>query len=222
MDPERELRALAVEIAWPETPPLRPALPERGRDLRRVLVAAGAAALAALAVAFAVPQSRAAILRFLHLGAASVQFVERLPVAQERPLAADLGPTLTAAAAKDVLHGAVLLPPLGSAPPLHGSSGVVSMVFRYRGSPVLLSEVYDRDGVFLKKLAASATRVRSVRVGGEPGLWLSGALHVFLFPGAPPRLAGNVLLWQHGSLTVRLEGRALSETDALTLARRLR
>src|SRR5581483_8028348 len=95
MDLERELRALAGEIAWPQTPPLQPTLAPRGRDLRRPLIAAVALALAALAAAFAVPQSRAAILRFLHLGGATIEFVSTLPRAQEAPLSSNLGPTVS-------------------------------------------------------------------------------------------------------------------------------
>jgi hypothetical protein len=41
---------------------------------------------------------------------------------------------------------------------------------------------------------------------------------VVVFPHAAPRLAGHVLVWQHGNLTVRLEGAHLKLGDALTLA----
>jgi hypothetical protein len=54
-------------------------------------------------------------------------------------------------------------------------------------------------------------------------LWLSGRRHVFFGPGgAPPRLAGNVLVWQHGALTLRLEGRDLTLRRAQGLAAELR
>src|SRR3954452_13009374 len=83
MNLETELRAL--EVAWPETPAF--ALARRRR--RWPIVAACAAA--AVAAAFAVPQSRGAILRLFHLGAASVEVVETLPAAERRPLAEGLG-----------------------------------------------------------------------------------------------------------------------------------
>ena len=89
MDLERELRALEVE--WPPTPELRLVLEPVRRGSRRPLFAAVALALVALAAAFAVPQSRGAILRFLHLGGESIQFVETLPPAGTRPLDAGLG-----------------------------------------------------------------------------------------------------------------------------------
>src|SRR5437764_392315 len=64
MNLESELRGLTID--WPETPPLRL---ELGRRRRRWPIAVALAA-AALAAAFAVPQSRGAILRALHLGGA--------------------------------------------------------------------------------------------------------------------------------------------------------
>jgi hypothetical protein len=219
---EPELRALAREIAWPPTPTLQPQLEPRRRELRRPLLAAVALAVTAAAVAFAVPQSRAAILRFFHLGAATVQLVERLPTAQERPLGAGLGPVLPTATARTAMHGNLLLPPLTPPPPLHLRDGIVSLLFRYHSAPVLLSEVYDRDGILLKKLAGTATHIVPVRVDSNPGLWLSGAAHVYFFPGAPRRLAHDVLLWHDGNLTLRLEGRHLTETAAKTLAHALR
>jgi hypothetical protein len=175
----------------------------------------------AIAIAFAVPQSRAAILRFFHLGAATVQLVERLPAAQERPLTAGLGAAVPAATARATLNGWLLLPRLTPPPPLHVANGVVSIVFRYHSAVVLLSEVYDREGVVLRKAVGSGTHLVPVQVGRSRGLWLNGAAHVFVFPNAPPRLAHNVLLWHQGRITLRLEGRHLRETVATTFARSL-
>jgi hypothetical protein len=222
MNLEPELRALATEIAWPETPPLRPQFEPRRRQLRRPLLVAVAAGLSALAVAFAVPQSRAAILRFLHLGAVTIQFVDRLPAAQERPLGAHLGRTVPLATARGALQDKLLLPPLTPPPPLHESEGIISMLFRYHGETVLLSEIYIHGNGLLKKLYGLGTHVTPVLVGRDPGVWISGAPHVHVFPSAPPRLAHNVLIWQNGALTLRLEGRALTKATAETLARALR
>ena len=214
MNLERELRALEVE--WPATPELRLVLEPRRSRSHRPLLAAVALALVALAAAFAVPQSRGAILRFLHLGGESIQFVETLPPAGTRPLDAGLGRNVSEAEARTRIP-TLLLPPLAGRLRLHESSGVVSLVFEHEGKPVLLSELASGQGYFLKKLAGT-TNAEWVKVRGTFGLWLSGAPHVFLFPREPARLAGNTLVWESGGTTYRLEAPDLAKADALALA----
>jgi len=214
MDLERELRALPIE--WPPAPQLRPVLARRRR--RWPFVAA--IALAAVAAAFAVPQSRGAILRFFHIGAETIQFVDTLPPAQQGSLDAGLGSPTTLARAR-VLVPTLLLPPLGSPLSLHVSGAVVSTVFLHGGKPVLLSEL-GGDGSFLKKLVGGQTDTNWVRVRGAYGLWLAGKPHIFFFPREPARLAGNTLIWQGNDTTYRLEAPGLAKQDALDLARFLR
>ena len=214
MDLERELRALAVE--WPATPQFR--LELAGRRRRWPLVAA--IALAAVATAFAVPQSRGAILRFFDVGADRIQFVGTLPRAEERPLGAALGEPISVVTAKAFVPQ-LLLPKLDPLPTLRRTDDVVSLVFSYGGRPVLLSEVRG-DAVFLKKLSGSGTGASFVEVAnGGFGVWLSGKPHVFLFPREPARLAGNTLVWQESDTTYRLEGPGLSKRGALDLAKSL-
>jgi hypothetical protein len=222
MNLESELRALAAEIVWPQTPALRPELEPRrlSRPLRPVALALAVAAVA-LAAALAVPQSRGAILRFLDLGTVHVEFVQRLPSAQERPLAAGLGPAVSTAVARDLLGRPPLQPPLTPAPTLHAQDGIVSLLFLYEGDPVLLSEIHGQ-GHLLKKIALTTTNVRWVRVGSDPAMWLAGGRHVVVFPQATPRLAGDVLIWQHQDLTLRLEGAHLTLRGAVKLAKTLR
>jgi hypothetical protein len=220
MDLARELSALAEQVEWPATPVLRPALAAAPRRRRRLAAALVLAGLLALAVAFAVPQSRAAILRFLHLGAVTIQVVDKLPAAQERPLGAGLGPVITPADAKTLLPE-LLLPPLSSQPPLHHPGGAaVALVFELDGRPVLLSE-YGYGAGFIKKLVSDATGIEWTDVDGATAAWISGASHNVYFPGTTPRLAGNVLVWERGSVTYRLEG-TLTRSAALELARSLR
>ncbi|MHB8469907.1 MAG: hypothetical protein ACYDCH_09155 [Gaiellaceae bacterium] len=219
MDLERELSALRV--AWPETPAFRLELAPR-RD-RRARAVAAAVVAAALAAALAVPQSRGALLRFLHLGSVEIRFVDTLPPAQERALGADLGPLVTPAAARRELgRGPLLLPPLRPTPPLHDASGVISFVFAYEGRQVLVSETGFGGDVALKKAVGGATTVVPAAVGSATGLFLAGAPHVYIFPGAPARLAGNVLIWATRYATYRIEGRGLTRTGALALAVRMR
>ena len=217
MDLERELRAF--DVAWPPTPSFR-LEPAARRPRRTWLLVAVAAACAALAAALAVPSSRGAILRFLHLGGVSVERVETLPAAQERPLGVELGPVVGEHAARLVVPRLVL-PAEGQVPPLHETGEVVSLVLRYHGRPVLLSEL-PGDAAVLKKVAAEGTSVEFVHVGGGDGIWLSGRPHVVLFPAAPARLAGSTLVWVVGRTTYRLEGPGLTRAAALELAGSLR
>src|SRR3954451_9298214 len=110
MNLETELRAL--DVAWPETP----AFALKPRRRRWPLVAA--LADAAVVAAFAVPQSRGAILRFFHLGAASVEVVETLPAADRRPLTEGLGRPIPLDAARTVVPG-LRLPPAWPSAPMH-------------------------------------------------------------------------------------------------------
>ena len=205
-DLERALRALDVD--WPSTPDVRLELAPRRRG--RLVVAV--AFVAAVAAAFAVPQSRSAILDFFHLGGVSVEQVETLPPAQERPLAAGLGAVVEDAEATRVL-GAAFLPRRHST--LYERGGFVSTVLR---GPVLLSEF---GSAYLIKKFATGT-VEWVEVApGVRGLWIAGAPHVVFFPDTSPRLAGNVLVWEQGGVTFRLEGTGLARQSALNLAREL-
>ena len=192
--------------------------PRRRRfPVRRLAIAVSVLAVA-IGIAFAVPPARSAILRFLGFGAVRIELVQTLPAAQERPLAGGLGATATAAQARDALHGRLLLPPGAEHATFYvGPGGVVSMVLRSKHGLILLSELPFSDPGLLKKAVGGATRIESAEVNGQPGIWLTGAPHVFMFPGAPPRLAGNVLIWQRRGFTLRLEGR-LTKAQALELA----
>ena len=219
MDLESELRAL--DLDWPSTPApfeLGPSVLPRRR--RRWAIAAAGAAAAAVAAAFAVPQSRGALLRFLHLGAARVELVQTLPPAERRSLTADLGRPVPLAVARGLVPG-LRLPPLDPPPPAYAEGEVVSFVFRSDGRPVLLNELPGGGSLYLKKLAAFGTSVEPVDLF-DGGLWVTGREHVVTFPNRSPRLAGDVLVWLEGDTTFRLEGPGLAKADALRLARSLR
>ena len=85
---EHELRALAAFVDLPDERELAPAVRARlsGRpQRRRVALVVVAAVLVAVAVAFAVPPARSAILRFFHLQGASIEYVDRLPDVRTAP-----------------------------------------------------------------------------------------------------------------------------------------
>jgi hypothetical protein len=222
---EQRLADLAQAVEWPETPELAlrlgPAPPPRRR---RALIVALATFALALAVAFSVPPARSAILRFLHLGGVTVELVETLPEAETLPPAqlSALGVPVTRAEAEAVLGGPVASLRLDGEPQLYEQFGVVSAVLR-TPEPVLVSEFRSAGGgALLKKAASGATTVEPVRIDEErEGLWLAGGEHVVRFVETPPRLAGNVLLWEHGGVTYRLEGKRLTKERALELAREM-
>src|SRR5436190_16743655 len=91
---ERALAALGNELEFPPTPNVWPRVAERLQRRRWVRPAVFALAAGALAIgiAMAVPPARSAILKFFHIGAATVERVETLPPAQTRPFSSGLGP----------------------------------------------------------------------------------------------------------------------------------
>jgi hypothetical protein len=78
----------------------------------------------------------------------------------------------------------------------------------------------------LEKFSLGAT-LRPVTVGGGRGFWVEGAHAVAYLDrngnviADDLRLAGNVLLWERGGLTLRIES-VLGERDALALAGTIR
>jgi len=220
-DLERELTALAAELRWPETPALELRLPPHHRRSRRPLALALAALALALAVALGVPAARSAILRVLHLGGVSVERVDTLPRVSQQPLGAVLGPEVSARRARAALGAPMRLPRGAASLGLHLRAGVVSVVLT-EPQELLLSEL--RTGpvpLVQKELAGSATHVTWLELDRLPALWITGRRHLVRFPSAPPRLAGNVLVWQSGPITFRLEGPRLGRATAVALARAL-
>lgn len=236
---ELELRLMAIgrELDLPPEPTLAPAVLARleGRRpfrWRRAAVLAFAALVAiAVGAAFAVPQARTAILRFFHLGGATVIRVHTLPPAVERKQASGLGRPFSRAEAERRLGFRLLLPPFeGNGPRrvyvLGDSVGTV--IVRSSGKRVLLSEFTSFGAEGLKKLADGGTIVDPVTVNGRQGLWIQGAPHTLTYfdrrLGFQERtilVRGDVLLWLRGSLTLRLEGK-LTRAQAIALARRVR
>jgi hypothetical protein len=186
----------------------------------RPLLVAAAVLLLAACVAALVPGARSAILHWFRIGGASVERVQTLPPAERRSLAAALGRPVGSAEAERVLGAPVRLP--RDARQLYLQGGVVSALLETGAGPVLFSELRSQElPMLLKKLASGSTSVDFVTVAGGTGAWIAGAPHVVIFPAAPPRLAGNVLLWETGGITYRLEGARLDKQTALTLARSL-
>jgi hypothetical protein len=235
---ELRLRALGHELELPAEPDLAAGVLQRlslsgARPFHWRRAAALALALLAVAVAtaFAVPQARTAILHFFHLGGATVIRVETLPPAVERSQAGGLGTPLPRDEAERRLGFRLLVPPFKGEGPsrvyvVGDSLGTV--IVRWRGRRLLLSEFPSFGAQALKKLAASGTMVDPVTVDGRTGLWIEGAPHTLTFfdrdIGFQERtilIRGNVLLWLRGRLTLRLEGN-LTRSQAIALAQTVR
>jgi hypothetical protein len=228
---ELALVALGHELDLPPTPELagrvRARIERRSRRRRWVAVAV-ALAVVGVGIAFAVPSARSSILRFFHLGAATVERVDTLPPAQQRPLVEGFGPARSRADAEQIAGFQMTLPRFKSGPPTryYALPGVIATSLRDRAL-VLLVEIRGQQLFLTKKFSAGATRVEPAQVSGKYfGLWLAGGPHVVMWSTptrdhrAPTRLAGNVLLWEVGGRTYRIEGK-LSKADAVDLAGRI-
>ncbi|MGH2893533.1 MAG: hypothetical protein ACRDPM_09745, partial [Solirubrobacteraceae bacterium] len=232
-DLEQRLVALGATLELPQAPDVVPAvlarLPARRRrhrlPARRTLAAALAATLLLAGGAMAVPPTRDAILQILGLRGVRIERVPRLP-----PLPAGaalrLGQRIPLARARHAAGFTARLPP-GSPAAYLGHDvpgGRISLLV----GRALIIELRGTTTPFIFKVIGPGTTVKRVRVNGGPGVYLSGAPHEVLFQAQTGqlqsdrvRLAGNVLIWQQGRLTIRIEGtRTLGQ--ALALARSLR
>jgi hypothetical protein len=214
------LRELGRHVEFPPTPDLASAVRDRlarPRLWRRPIAIALAVVVVAIGAVLAVPPARTAILDWLGLRGVSIVRVDELP---PTPVAErlDLGRQVTL----EQLPAWVIVPddePDG----VYMGHGRVSLLW---GTPdrvqLLLTEFQGE--AFIEKLIEPDAPVEGVTVDGEPGAWLEDP-HVVIFKDpsgrireSTPRLAGKTLLWQHGEVTLRLEG-DLSKEEALRIAR---
>jgi hypothetical protein len=226
---EQRLHELGQELEYPTDPDVAAAvlaqLDRRPFPWRPVAVAFAVVAVA-IAAAFAVPQARTTILKWFHLRGATVERVETLPPAVERSQAGGLGRPLSRDEAKRAVGFELALPP-GERPTRVYvlDDTLATVVLRAYGHALLLSEYRATNFNLLKKSAGGSTLIESVRVNGEPGLWLEGGPHTLTyfdrrgeFHQRTVVIHGNVLLWITGQLTLRLEG-PLTKAQALHIAR---
>jgi hypothetical protein len=228
---ERALRELGREVEFPPEPDLADEVGRRLRTepaqrrasllARRPLAVALASLAVAVAAAFAVPQTRAAILDLLNIGGATIERVETLPPAEERGLAVPGRPASLAEAERAATfplrepddYDAVYLDTAFR-------GGMVSFVSS--DERVVLTQFRGESAPYIEKSAAPGTRISQVEVDGRPGYWLAGREHTVIFSDdagmvRERRVAGNVLLWEREGITYRLEG-AQTLDRALELA----
>ena len=159
---ERALLFVGEAIDFPPEPDLRPRVRERLSDRRRFIrpvALALAVAVLAFGIALAVPPARSAILRFFHVGSVTVERVQQLPPARERPLAAGLGPVLTLEQAES-RSGLRLILEAPKPERFYARPGLLATLLQYQGKPVLLAELQDDQLGITKKLVSPGTSVQ--------------------------------------------------------------
>jgi hypothetical protein len=224
---------------------LRSGRPRWGhRAARRVLIPSLAALLVVAAAAVAaVPSTRHAVLDWLGLRSARVVHVPKLPTLPPGAIGRrlDLGRRTTLSEARSQVRFHLLVPEqvpdevyVSPTPP----GGRVTLVYEAHlgvapatGTDVrmLVTEFLGEEPKrFLEKMLGPGTSTMPTRVNGERAVWISGAPHevVYLDVRGHPRLdtlrlAGNTLLWRHGSVLVRVEAH-ITLRAALRIARSMR
>jgi hypothetical protein len=239
--PETPELAASIAARLEDAPPEPRARVRRAsRPLRVALIAA---LIVLLLAASALAASRA-VREFFGLQGATVERTdEELPAVPGLRDEPDLGARVSVTAASRAVGFAVLIPSrLGPPDEVRlrrlTAGGEVSLLYLPRkglprsgptGLGLLVSEFRgDVDPDYIGKIAPQATRVERLTVGGQRAIWIEGAPHLFFYraPGGafkerPLRLAANVLLLEHGSLLVRLEG-GFGRAQAIALASSLR
>lgn len=230
---ERELRELAPAIAYPETPDLvasvgaalaQPDAPGRRRSGRRLFRRSSLVAIAAL-----LALAGGVLAVGFGLRGLSIVFVDSPP----QPIGHDLqlGEPMTLAEAQAEAPFRILLPSeIGEPDAVYADDrpGVyrVSLVYRSDNASsadeevgLLLTQFIARpdSDVAVKQVGPGAS-VEHLIVAGQPAFWITGEPHALAYLNASGRaiedrvrLVGDVLLWQRGEVTLRLEGAASRE-----------
>jgi hypothetical protein len=214
---------------------------------QRVAVAAAAIVLLASGVISFSPTARRAVADFLGLRGVRIHIVPSPPSPPVRSLGQglDLGGRVTLAEARSRVSYHVFVPTaadVGSPDEVYVLAtrlgDQVSLVYRARaglpnasetGAGLLVTEfraLIERG--FIEKMVGPGSTVETVRVNGHPGLWIAGSPHAIAYVGPDGqslsdsvRLAGNVLVWEQGPVTIRIESQ-LTKAEALRIAQSVR
>lgn len=239
---ERTLRALADEVAFPETPPLAASvtsrlLSERASTPRRrpfptiaLWTRRRALVLAVLGVLLV---GGAAVAGRLAIGAVGVRIVPT-PAATPTATEASLGRAVTLDEAADLLGYEPAYPPSFGEPDdvrvarAWSGDGIVVLAWRATGGAeaipgtpwsALLMQLPGEDELAVKSVLAGDA-LEPATVDGSDALWIGGAHDLILMtPHGEQRLrvAANTLVWQAAGITYRLET-LLSKPAARTVA----
>jgi hypothetical protein len=217
---EQDLRTLPLQ--FPPEPDLEARVLARLERPRRRWLIPLVAAVAATGALLAIPQTRAAILDFFRIGDVSVERVRTQPRAPVRQ--AQLGRPVSFRDAQAAVDFPLFAPERGFEAYLDESvrGGMVNL--RFGG--LVLSQWRGEQLPFVQKQVGPGSVTVPVEVEGAPGLWIAGALHEIVYRDGDEilfksrRLAGNVLIWERGGITYRLEG-PRTQAQALAVVRDL-
>lgn len=230
---EQRLVALGAALDLPPAPDVAPRvlaeLPTRRPARRSPRRSVGIALVAALLVAggaMAAPPTRHVILRILGLRGVRIERVPHLPSPPAGTRGLGLGRRIPLDDARHAAAFTAVLP--AGSPAAYLNHDIPGGRISLRLGRMLIIEFRGTATPFLFKVIGPRTTVKRVRVNGRPGVYLLGAPHEVLFQAQTGqvqtdriRLAGNVLIWQRGPLTIRIEGTPTLR-QALTVARSLR
>ena len=219
------LRDLAEEFPYPPTPDIAGAVRRprgRTRPARRAAWRWAAALLLLCALALllisAVPPARAALLRFLTIGAVRINLLEETPAAPAAPAQPvsilDVGRPLSLAEAGELitLRQPPYPPALGPADAIYGQN----LLYREPVISFLWQPAAGRPQILLTQIAipqfgakwAAGDQLQETEINGRPAYWIEGP-HLFNLDNAQidqgRLIAANVLIWTAGGSTFRLE-----------------
>jgi hypothetical protein len=158
------------------------------------------------------------------------------PTARPTPPDQELGPIVSLDQARSTAGFGVLLPSAAGyeAPSevhLNGVQPFTRVAIWYAPQRTLLTEFLGEiQPDAFQKVVGGGTTVEPVKLGQADGWWIAGAPHelmlMFLDPDGQTRwqdvtVTGNVLVWQAGSVTLRLET-PLDQAGAIAVATSLR
>ena len=237
---ELALVELGRRVEFPPAPDLTPRVRERLADSRprrafgsrRALALTFAVLAVVVAAVMAVPQTRAAILEFFHLRGVTIERVNELPTVpiQQGFGEVFVGDRVTLDEARQAVHFPLVVPKaLGEPDEVYlqkdsPPGGMVSFIYGTREHPRALFTQFEAtvQEVIFKKVA-EGTVIERVMVNGSPGFWVGGA-HFFTyfdrnneFREEQVRLSGKALIWERGTLTLRLEA-DVTKSEALRIA----
>lgn len=207
-------------------------------------VVAVAAVVGVALVLGMVPGARRAIADRLGLPAITVRLVEEVPRPPSASPVGDglfLGTLVDLATARERFGSGLAVPDgaggLGEPDGIYVSNDAVSpwVSFVYRSRPGLPEGELPGIGAIVSQVrgvpawgmvgkgVGPGARVEALTVAGGEGIWVSGERHAVsrAYEVAGGRLAGNVLAWQRGDVTFRLEAE-IDRAAALAVAESLR